>query len=44
MLIIVQVERRLCLLGKTCDLYFQPSKIRHQPKNYITLKIVQSTI
>ena len=42
MLIIVQVERRLCLLGKTCDLYFQPNKIHYQPKNYTTLKFVQS--
>ena len=26
MLIIVQVERRLCLLGKTYDLHFRPNK------------------
>ena len=44
MLIIVKVERQLCLLCKTCDLYFQSNKIHYQPKNYITLKLVQSTI
>ena len=44
MLIIVKVERRLCLSGKMYDLYFEPNKIHYQPKNYITLKLVQSTI
>ena len=44
MLIIANVERRLCLSGKTCDLYFQPNKIHYQPKDDITLKLVQSTI
>ena len=45
MLIIVKVERQLCLLRKTCDLlYFQSNKVHYQPKNYITLKLVQSTI
>ena len=41
MLIIVQVERRLCLLGKTYDLHFRPNKICYQPKNYVTLKLVR---
>ena len=40
MLIIVQVERQLCLLRKTCDLNFQ----RYRSKNYITLKLVRGTI
>ena len=44
MLIIVQVERRLSLSGKMHDLYFQPNKICYQSKNYIILKLVQSTI
>ena len=45
MLIVVQaVERRFCSSSKMCDLYFQPSKICDQSKNYITLKLMQSTI
>ena len=44
MLTIVKVERQLCLSGKMHDLYFQPNKIHYEPKNYITLKHVRSTI
>ena len=44
MLIIVQVEKQLYLSGETVDLYFQPDKIRYQPKNYIILNLAWSTI
>ena len=44
MLIIVQVEGQLYLLGKMCDLNFQANKICYQSKNYITLKLVWITV
>ena len=31
-------------MEKTCDLNFQPNKVRYQSKNYITLKLMRSTI